>query len=213
MNGVNSRHFNLREEPMDTKLTAAYCRTATADEWAIAEQERGIRKYASRHGYGEPAFYRDCGQSGATLDRPAMNTLTADIRAGKVGVVIAANTARIARNLAPFSEWLDLTGEYGVAFVTLADGEIASGKRISYRLAGDYYLPNIVLSDPHDAPPLGYYGMRHKAYLRKQRPILYSQLLMSERLYPLCREIDEAARLRRTLGMGDGEIMRELVCV
>ena len=35
-----------------------------------------------------------------------------------------------------------------------------------------------------------------KAYLREHRPILYSQLLLSERLFPLCREIDEAAAVR-----------------
>ena len=67
---------------------------------------------------------------------------------------------------------------------------------ISYTLIGDYYLPNIVLSDPPDAPPLGRYGMLHKSYLQEHRPILYSQLLLSERLYPLCREIDEAAAAR-----------------
>jgi hypothetical protein len=211
MNGVNSRHFNLREELMDTKITAAYCRTATADEWTIAEQERIIREYADRHGYGEPAFYRDCGQSGATLDRPAMNTLTMDVKAWKVGAVIAANTARIARNYALFSEWLDLMDEYGVAFVTLTDGEIASGKRISYRLVGDYYLPLIALSDPPDATPLGLYGELHKRYLAEHRPILYNWLLLQEKLYPLCREVDQTARERKRRGVSEEVILSELV--
>jgi len=64
---------------------------------------------------------------------------------------------------------------------------------ISYSLAGDYLLPDIKLSDPPDAPPLGRYGRMRKAFLKEHRPILYSQLLLSEKLYPLCREIDEAA--------------------
>jgi hypothetical protein len=67
---------------------------------------------------------------------------------------------------------------------------------ISYTRVGDYWLPDIRLSDPPDAPPLGYYGERHKAYLREHRPILYSQLLLSERLYPLCREVDETVATR-----------------
>ena len=67
---------------------------------------------------------------------------------------------------------------------------------ITYSRAGDYLLPDIKLSDPPDAPPLGLYGIMHKAYLREHRPILYSQLLLTERLYPLCREIDEAAATR-----------------
>jgi hypothetical protein len=59
-----------------------------------------------------------------------------------------------------------------------------------------YLIPDIVLSEQPNAPPLGRYGTLHKAYLREHRPILYSRLLLSERLYPLCREVDEAARTR-----------------
>ncbi|MDR2089522.1 MAG: recombinase family protein [Clostridiales Family XIII bacterium] len=82
---------------MGKKLTAAYCRTATADEIAMRAQERQIREYAEKHGYGKPAFYRDCGQSGATLDRPALNALTADIKAGKIGTVVTADASKNAR--------------------------------------------------------------------------------------------------------------------
>jgi hypothetical protein len=81
---------------------------------------------------------------------------------------------------------------------------------LSYTLVGDYYLPNLMLSDPPDAPPLGCYGMRHKAYLREHRPMLYSQLLLSERLYPLCRAVDEAAA-ERLAAIGDPEIAREVI--
>ncbi|MDR0696694.1 MAG: TnpV protein [Christensenellaceae bacterium] len=67
---------------------------------------------------------------------------------------------------------------------------------LTYTQRGDYLIPNLILSDPPDAPPLGRYGMLHISYLREHRPILYSQLLLSEKLYPLCREIDEAAANR-----------------
>ena len=67
---------------------------------------------------------------------------------------------------------------------------------LSYQQIGDYLLPCIALSDPPDAPPLGRYGMMHKEYLRREKPALYAKLLLSERLYPLCREVDEAAAHR-----------------
>jgi len=69
---------------------------------------------------------------------------------------------------------------------------------ITYSRIGDYLLPNIVLKEPpHEmAEPLGRYGRMHKTYLREHRTILYNQLLLSERLYPLCREVDEAAAHR-----------------
>jgi len=75
----------------------------------------------------------------------------------------------------------------------------------------DYYLyPEIKLSEPPDATPLGRYGRMHKAYLREHRPILYSRLLLSERLYPLCREIDESAATR--LGtIQDREAAHEII--
>ena len=67
---------------------------------------------------------------------------------------------------------------------------------ITYVRVGDYDLPAIILSDPPDVSPLGRYGRMHKEYLREHRPILYNRLLLSERLYPICREIDEAAATR-----------------
>jgi len=87
---------------------------------------------------------------------------------------------------------------------------------ITFSRAGDYLLPNIKLSDPPGAPPLGRYDMMHKEYLRKEKPALYSQLLLSERLYPLCREIDEAAA-NRMATIPDREtahevILSELIC-
>ncbi len=65
-----------------------------------------------------------------------------------------------------------------------------------YTRAGDYLLPNVRLSEPPGAPSLGRYGMMHKEYLRREKTTLYTSLLLSEHLYPLCREIDEAAKHR-----------------
>ncbi|MDR2655642.1 MAG: recombinase family protein [Oscillospiraceae bacterium] len=93
---------------MDTKQTAVYCRTALADELAMRAQERRIREYADRLGHGKVTVYRDFGQNGLTLDRPSMNALAAEIKAGKIGTVIAADISRIARNYTLVSEWLDM---------------------------------------------------------------------------------------------------------
>jgi hypothetical protein len=81
---------------------------------------------------------------------------------------------------------------------------------LSFRRVGDYLIPNVTLSDPPDAPPLRRYGMLHKRYLKEHRPILYSQLLLTERLYPICRAVDEAAENRlRTIT--DKEQAREII--
>ena len=48
---------------------------------------------------------------------------------------------------------------------------------------------------------LGRYGMMHKSYLKQFRPILYNSLVLSERLYEHCAEIEKAARMRMELMM------------
>ena len=42
--------------------------------------------------------------------------------------------------------------------------------------------------------PLGKYGRMRKTYLKEHRPILYNQMLLSEKLYQHLLEIDETAQ-------------------
>ena len=66
---------------------------------------------------------------------------------------------------------------------------------MNYIQNGDYLIPDLKLSEQPEKP-LGKYGRMRKAYLKEHRPILYNQLLMSEKLYPHLREIDETANSR-----------------
>ena len=66
---------------------------------------------------------------------------------------------------------------------------------MNYIQNGDYQIPDLKLSEQPEKP-LGKYGRMRKAYLKEHRPILYNQLLMSEKLYPHLIEIDETAQSR-----------------
>ena len=66
---------------------------------------------------------------------------------------------------------------------------------LTYSRNGDYLIPNLVL-DPAPSKPLGKYGRMRKAYLKEHRPLIYNQLLMSEKLYPHLLEIDKTAHQR-----------------
>ena len=66
---------------------------------------------------------------------------------------------------------------------------------MNYIQNGDYLIPDLKLSE-QPTKPLGKYGRMRKAYLKEHRPILYNQLLMSEKLYPHLIEIDETAQTR-----------------
>ena len=64
---------------------------------------------------------------------------------------------------------------------------------ITYTQNGDYLIPNIVI---RKTKPLGHYGRLRKAYLEMHRPILFNELVLSDKLFEHCAEIDEAARNR-----------------
>ena len=64
---------------------------------------------------------------------------------------------------------------------------------ITYTQNGDYLIPNIII---RKTKPLGHYGRLRKAYLEMHRPILFNELVLSDKLFEHCAEIDEAARNR-----------------
>lgn len=66
---------------------------------------------------------------------------------------------------------------------------------LTYTQNGDYLIPDLSLSEQPEKP-LGKYGRMRKTYLKEHRPILYNQLLMTEKLYPHLAEIDETANRR-----------------
>lgn len=66
---------------------------------------------------------------------------------------------------------------------------------LTYTQNGDYFIPDLKLEHP-ETKPLGKYGRMRKAYLKEHRPLIYNQLLLTEKLYPHLIEIDETANSR-----------------
>ncbi|WP_418430827.1 TnpV protein [Blautia sp.] len=66
---------------------------------------------------------------------------------------------------------------------------------LTYMKNWDYLVPNLALSRIEEKP-LGKYGRMRKTFLKEQRPILYSQMLLSEKLYLHLLEIEETANRR-----------------
>ena len=54
---------------------------------------------------------------------------------------------------------------------------------ITYTQNGDYLIPNIVI---RKTKPLGHYGRLRKAYLEMRRPILFNELVLSDKLFEHC---------------------------
>ena len=54
-----------------------------------------------------PDRYDDGGLSGASLDRPALQKLLADVRAGKITIVVVYKVDRLTRSLADFAKLVE----------------------------------------------------------------------------------------------------------
>src|SRR6266436_2965252 len=66
-----------------------------------------------------PQHYDDGGLSGATLDRPAMQQLLADIQEDRVDVVVCYKVDRLTRSLADFAKIVEIFDQRGVSFVSV----------------------------------------------------------------------------------------------
>jgi site-specific DNA recombinase len=66
-----------------------------------------------------PDRYDDGGLSGASLDRPALQNLLADVGAGRITIVVVYKVDRLTRSLADFAKLVELFDQHGVSFVSI----------------------------------------------------------------------------------------------
>ena len=64
-----------------------------------------------------------------------------------------------------------------------------------YELYGDYYLPCLVIPE-EEVHTIGIWGRKHQQYLREHRPMVYTDLVLSGKLYGYLADIDTQARAK-----------------
>ena len=62
-----------------------------------------------------------------------------------------------------------------------------------YELHGDYYLPCLVIPE-EEIHTIGIWGRKHQQYLREHRSMVYTDLVLSGKLYSYLADIDSQAR-------------------
>lgn len=65
---------------------------------------------------------------------------------------------------------------------------------IAYIRSGDYYIPDLTLSE--ETRPIGKWGRMHRDYLREHKPIQYNCLLLSGELWTYLADLNEQAQDR-----------------
>jgi site-specific DNA recombinase len=66
-----------------------------------------------------PDMYDDGGLSGGTMERPALQRLLEDIKAGKVQIVVVYKVDRLTRSLADFAKIVDVLDAHNASFVSV----------------------------------------------------------------------------------------------
>ena len=61
-----------------------------------------------------------------------------------------------------------------------------------YELQGDYYIPCLI-APAQEERPIGVWGQRHLRYIKKERKVLYTELLTSGRLNTYLADVNEQA--------------------
>src|SRR5262245_31517338 len=107
---------------------AIYTRKSSAEGLAQAfnsleaQREAGVDYVKSQKHEGWEvvrARYDDGGFSGATMQRPALERLLADIESGDIDVVVVYKVDRLSRSLGDFAQMMQRFDRHGVSFVSV----------------------------------------------------------------------------------------------
>lgn len=103
-----------------------YIRVSTTEQaeegYSVGEQEARLRSYCTAMGFTINAVHIDPGYSGATLDRPGINKVIKDVRAGYVKKVIVWKLDRLSRSQKDMLILLeDVFLENGCNFISLME--------------------------------------------------------------------------------------------
>jgi site-specific DNA recombinase len=99
------------EEGLDQDFNSLDAQRCAAEAYIQSQVHEGWKLLPTR--------YDDGGFSGGNMDRPALNALIGDIRAGKIDCVVVYKVDRLSRSLLDFSRIIALFDECQVSFVSV----------------------------------------------------------------------------------------------
>jgi site-specific DNA recombinase len=74
-----------------------------------------------------PDHYDDGAFSGASLERPALQELLTEVRAGKIDIIVVYKVDRLTRSLADFAKLVELFDQHSVSFVSVTQSFNTTG--------------------------------------------------------------------------------------
>jgi site-specific DNA recombinase len=99
------------EEGLEQDFNSLHAQREACEAYIRSQQGEGWRL--------RKTSYNDGGLSGATMERPALKQLLADIEEGLVDVVVVYKVDRLTRSLSDFARMVEIFDAHGVSFVAV----------------------------------------------------------------------------------------------
>jgi site-specific DNA recombinase len=99
------------EHNLDLEFNSLDAQREACEAYIRSQAHEGWRLILDR--YDDGAF------SGASLDRPALQKLLADVRSGKIDITVVYKVDRLTRSLADFAKLVELFDQHSVSFVSV----------------------------------------------------------------------------------------------
>jgi site-specific DNA recombinase len=99
------------EEGLEQAFNSLDSQREACEAYIRSQRHEGWTALATR--------YDDGGVSGGTLERPGLQRLLADVRAGRVDLVVVYKVDRLTRSLAGFAKIVEAFDAHGVSFVSV----------------------------------------------------------------------------------------------
>ena len=99
------------EEGLEQEFNSLQAQREACEAFIASQRHEGWVFLATR--------YDDGGSSGATMGRPALQRLLADIRTGRIDIVVVYKVDRLTRALADFARLVEIFDAQNVSFVSV----------------------------------------------------------------------------------------------
>jgi site-specific DNA recombinase len=99
------------EEGLEQAFNSLQAQREAAEAYIRSQKQNGWQLL--------PTVYQDGGFSGASLERPALQQLLADLEAGRIDCVVVYKVDRLSRSLLDFTRLLSVFEKRGVSFVSV----------------------------------------------------------------------------------------------
>ena len=109
------------------KITALYERLSHDDELSgesnsITNQKHLLEEYARKNGFSNIRHFTDDGVTGTVFNRPGLNAMIEEVKAGNVGTVVIKDQSRIGRDVLEVGLLKRTFEENDVRFIAAEDG-------------------------------------------------------------------------------------------